>query len=336
MTAVGQERIEKARARLGGKSPAERRQLLRTDWGKLLGPVTPAQPPAVKAKSADDQPVAGARVERLILETEPGIVVPVVVLTPVKRTGKAPVVIGLAQGGKAAFLKDRAGELHKLIQGGTAVVLPDLRGIGETHSGGGQGQSSTDTNLSTHVELFGETLLGERLRDLRSVLAYLRTREDIDAKRLGLWGDSLAPSNPPDTNYQIPYGVDGRPRESEPLGGLLGLLGALFEDDVRAVYVAGGLVSYHSVLSHYAVLIPHGCSVPGALTAGDLCDLAGSLAPRPLRLEALVDHLNRPLTLAELTKAYGPAVQNYAATPRALGLADSRSSAANWMLEQLK
>ena len=31
------------------------------------------------------------------------------------------------------------------------------------------------------------------------------------------------------------------------------------------------------VLGHFAVLIPHDASVPGALTAGDLCDLAGSL-----------------------------------------------------------
>src|SRR5262249_20268567 len=162
------------RQRLAGKSADEQGRLLRDDWSKLLGPVNPAKPPVVKAQSSDDQPIAGARVERIVLEVEPGIVVPVVILMPVKLTGRAPVVVGLAQAGKAGFLKERANELQKLVQGGTLVVLPDLRGTGETRSGSSRGRDSGDTNLSVHVQLFGETLLGERLRDLRSVLAYLR------------------------------------------------------------------------------------------------------------------------------------------------------------------
>lgn len=36
--------------------------------------------------------------------------------------------------------------------------------------------------------MLGQTLLGDRLRDLRSVLRYLRGRTDLDAGRLDLWG----------------------------------------------------------------------------------------------------------------------------------------------------
>ncbi len=337
MSAEGQARIEKARQRLAGKSPAERRQLQRDDWSKLLGPINPAKPPVVKAASSDPQLSGSAKVERIVLEVEPGIVVPILVFTPAKLSGRAPVVIGLAQAGKAGFVKERAGELQKLVQGGSIVVLPDLRGTGETRSGRSRGQDSGDTNLSVHVQLFGETLLGQRLRDLRSVLAYLRDRKDIDPKRLALWGDSFTPPTPPDTNFKVPRGgVEGWPQESEPLGGLLALLGGLFEEDVRAVYLAGGLTSYHGVLTHFAVLIPHDAAVPGALTAGDLCDLAGSLAPRPLRLEALVDQQNRLLSATEAKKAYAPAVQSYAAALQALSFADQRSSAAAWLLAQLR
>ena len=271
-----------------------------------------------------------------MLEVEPGILVPVMILSPAKATGRAPAVVGLAQAGKAGFVQQRAPELLKLLQHGVMVVLPDLRGTGESRSGSSRGRDSSATNLSVHVQLFGETLLGQRLRDLRSVLAYLRDRPDVDPHRLALWGDSFAPPNPADTNFQVPHGVDGWPRESEPLGGLLALLGALFEDEIRAVYVAGGLNDYHAVLTHFAVLIPHDSSVPGALTAGDLCDLAGSLAPKPLRLEALVDHLNRTVSAAEMQRAYAPAVQAYAATPQAISLAETRSSSAVWLLEQLK
>src|SRR5262249_34325051 len=115
MAAIGQERIDAARKRLADKSPAERRQLLREDWSKLLGPVMPMRAPVVKSQSTDDQPLAGAKVERIILEVEPGIIVPMLVLTPVKLTGRAPVVVGLSQSGKAGFLKERAGELQKLV-----------------------------------------------------------------------------------------------------------------------------------------------------------------------------------------------------------------------------
>jgi dienelactone hydrolase len=328
MSALGQERIDAARKRLAGKSPAERRQLLRDDWSKLLGPVTPAKPNVVKAQAADDTSASAAKVERLILEVEPGIVVPVLILSSGKQNGRAPVVIGLAQSGKAGFLKERAGELQKLVQAGAIVVLPDVRGTGETRSG--------DTDLSVNLQLFGETLLGERLRDMRSVLAYLRERKDVDPKRIALWGDAFAAPNGADTNFKVPRGVEGWPRGPEPLGGLLALFGALFEDDIRAVYLAGGLSNYHGVLTHFAVLIPHSASVPGALTAGDLADVAASLAPRPLRLEALVDQQNRPVPAADLKKTYAATVQSYAATPQALSVAEARSSPATWLLEQIK
>jgi cephalosporin-C deacetylase-like acetyl esterase len=329
MSAVGQERIDKARQRLAGKAPEERRKILRDDWGKLLGPVAPAKVPTVQSRTTDEQPVAGANVERVVLEVEPGIVVPVLVLAPRKLTGRAPVVVGVAQGGKAGFLKERTDEVKRLLDGGVIVVLPDVRGTGETRTG-------DRTNLSVHVQLFGETMVGQRLRDLRSVLAYLRSRPDVDSKRLALWGDSFAPTNTAETNFQVQRRAEAWPRESEPLGGLLALLGALFEEDVRAVEFSGGLASYHGVLTHFAVLIPHDASVPGALTAGDLADLAGALAPRPLRLEGMVDHRNLALTAAEVQKLYEPAVKGYASTPRALTFGDKRGAAAAWLLEQLR
>jgi hypothetical protein len=52
-------------------------------------------------------------------------------------------------------------------------------------------------------------------------------------------------------------------------------------------------------------------------------------------LEALVDHLNRTVSAAEMQRAYAPAVQAYAAAPQAIGLAETRSSSAVWLLEQL-
>jgi hypothetical protein len=336
MTEMATARIERARAGLAGKSVEERGRSLRAAWSKLLGPIAPARPAILKATATDARAVPGANLERLVLEVEPGILVPLVVVAPRTRARQNPVVIGLAQAGKAAFFKERSGELRKLLDAGVTVVLPDLRGTGETQSDSARGKDSRSTDHSVHVQLFGESLLGQRLRDLRSVLAYLRTRPDIDSRRMALWGDSFAPTNSAKTTFKVPHGVDGWPVHAEPLGGLLGLLGALYEADVRAVFVSGGLTGYQSVLTHFAVLVPHDACVPGALTAGDLCDLAGALAPRSLHLERMVDHLNRLVSTDELRRTYAPAIKAYSERPGALTFGDQPSSPAAWLVEQLQ
>ena len=138
----------------------------------------------------------------------------------------------------------------------------------------------------------------------------------------------------------MPLDAD-QPNIAEPLGGLLALFGALYEDDVKAVYVRGGLVGYQSVLGSQFVNIPHDVIVPGALTASDLCDVAAGLYPRPLRLEGLVDGLNRRVKRDVLEKTYDPARIAYGdGKPQsALRLSDEPSSAADaakWLLDNLK
>src|SRR5262249_22748443 len=143
------------------------------------------------------------------------------------------------------------------------------------------------TSLSATEWLLGRTHLGSRLGDLRSVLRYLRGRTDLDGKRLALWGDSFAPPNPADLNLSVPLDAQRLPQQSEPLGGLLALLGALFEKEVWAVSVEGGLVGYLSLLQGPFCYVPHDALVPDVFAAGDLCDLAAALAPRALRLHGL-------------------------------------------------
>ena len=336
MREAADDRIARARRRIAAVAPAERRGLLRDEWSRLLGPIGLARPPVVKRRLAGELPASTARVERLVLETEPCIAVPAIILIPVRLAGRAPVVVCLAQAGKARFLAERGPEIAHLLEGGAIAVLPDLRGTGESRAGGDRGPTGEDTDLSVHLQLFGETLLGERLRDLRSVLAYLRTRDDVDARRIALWGDSFAPPNPPGADFKVPRGIDGGPRISEPLGGLLALLGTLYEDEVRAVYIARGLAGYRGVLGHFEVLIPHDASVPGALEAGDLPEVAACLAPRPLRLEAMVDGMNRPISAEALREEYGPALELHASVPDAISFSAESSSPAAWLLDRLR
>jgi cephalosporin-C deacetylase-like acetyl esterase len=304
MTAAADERIARARKSLSGKGAEERNAILRRSWSRILGRIEPAGVPKAIDKRAESS-IANATVERITLQVEADVVMPLLLLIPKNsKANKSPVVIGLAQAGKAGFLENRSDDIAKLLGSGVAVCLPDLRGTGETKPGSSRGRTSADTGRSTVTELFNETVLGSRLRDLLSVVAYLKTRDNLDSGRLALWGDSFAAVNSQKTNFSVPHGVDDRAKESEPVGGLLALLGGLFVPQVKAVYVNGGLSEFRSVLAHHDVFVPHDAAVPGALSTGDIADLASGLAPRPIRIGNLVDGLNRTVADRDVVSIY--------------------------------
>jgi dienelactone hydrolase len=313
LTAIGSERAEAARKQYTDLSPAAKRQRMRDEWARLLGGVDPKPDPKILKRERER--LGTVTVERLALEVEPGIVVPLLLLVPERKdAARLPLVVALAQQGKQAFLKDRSQALAEMLAAGTVVCLPDLRGTGETAPGDrSHGRSSASTSLSATELMLGRTLFGERVRDLRSVLGYLRGRKDFDSHRFALWGDSFAPTNPHDRNLTVPLDADRFPEQAEPLGGLLALFGALYEDDIRAVCARGSLVSWQSVLESPFCYVPHDCIIPGAMTSGDLCDIAAVVVPRPLKLEGLVDGLNREVSVEELRQTYEPARKMYRA-----------------------
>jgi cephalosporin-C deacetylase-like acetyl esterase len=336
---LGAKQVEAARQRLAGMTAVERRRQLRADWQRLLGDVTPTADPKVVAHR--HRQLANLTVEHLALEVERDIVVPLVLLVPDHKPDvRLGVVVVLAQAGKEALIQKRADVLAELLGAGVAVCLPDVRGTGESRlTDASRRHGGASTSLSATEWLLGQTLVGARLRDLRSVLRYLRTRADVAPGRVALWGDSLAPPNPTDRNLAVPLEVDPFPDQAEPLGELLALFGALYEDDIRVVSIRGGLVSYHSLLQSPFCYVPHDALVPAALTVGDLADVASALAPRPLRLAGMVDGLNRPVPAEVLEKQLATVQAAYHGLE-----ADSRlfmegrkstSRAARWVVDQL-
>jgi hypothetical protein len=338
---LAEKQIKAARRRLAGLAPPARRKQLRRVWTRLLGRVTPPADP--KLLRRQKQQVGKVAVERLVLEVESGMVVPVVLLAPAHQKGtRLPVVVGLAQGGKQGFLRHRPEALAEALRGGAAVCLPDLRGIGETRPAGtSRRHGGADTSLSAAEWMLGETLLGARLRDLRCVLRYLRGRPDLDPRRVALWGDSFAPPNPRGRNLAVPLDAARFPDQAEPLGGLLALLGGLFEEDVRAVVVSGGLLGYRSLLDSPFLYVPHDALVPGVFSAGDVCDLAAALAPRGLWVEGLVDGLNLEVTVARTAREFAPVRTVYRSLKAASQLhlekkGETRRPAIRWLLRQFR
>jgi cephalosporin-C deacetylase-like acetyl esterase len=312
----------------------QRRDRLQKSWSALLGDIEPKD--AIKATEIDTQSVGDVSVCRVKLEVERGIVVPLLMLLPkTKKDARPACVIAVAQEGKAGFLKHRAEEIAALLEGGVAVCLPDLRGTGETRPGEDRGRQSTATAVSSTELMLGQTLVGSRLRDLRSVLSYLRKRNDIDGRHLAVWGDSFASVNADDFRAAVPLDAEKFPELSEPLGGLLALLVNLYELDIQAVLARGTLAGFGSVLQSPFCYLPHDVIVPGAIAIGDLDVLAFSGNVREVRLESLVDGLNRRVGTKRLHE-YFPLIHDCEKDPKSPILSEEPRDAAKWLLEVLQ
>jgi len=75
---------------------------------------------------------------------------------------------------------------------------------------------------------------------------------------------------------------------------------------VKAVYVRGGLVSFKSLLDSPFCYFPHDAVIPGILQSDNygLADIAKMHEQRGLRLEGLVDGLNRRVDQKAIEKEY--------------------------------
>ena len=345
---LAEQRLAGLRSRLVDLDPNARRVRIRRIWAELLGPVTPKDP--LKAIGVSEETAeGGVRVEHLCLETELGIIVPVLMLLPriASSDSPVPVVVAVCEAGKAELLRARSAEIATLVETGVAVCLPDLRGFGETSPGGSVGRGSTMTTLSCRDQVLGQTLVGSRLRDLRSVLSYLRSRLDLTglaeaqpqkaaAGRIGLWGDSLASVNPPERSEVVPLGANNPNVQSQPEGGLLAMLVALFEDDIEFVYARGTFASFRSLLDSPFLYAPHASVIPGALARSDVCDLTAVLAPRPVWLAGAIDGVNKAAAEDQIADALRLATDAY----RAAGVEDllkigDGGSVSAWMIEKL-
>ena len=334
---MGKEQLETARSRRRSLGPKERVSQLRQELKPMLGDIEPAT--EARAERFWNRSVGGTEVEAMSLTVEDGIAVPVLLIRPAGRQSAA-VVVGIAQEGKDRFLSNRAKEIEALLRAGVAVCLPDVRATGETapasdRAEGGAYQSVAQTEFD-----LGRSLLGSRLKDLRTVLAYLRKRPDIDGQKVALWGDSFAPPNPANL-WLDELEFEGGPQiqhRAEPMGAHLALLGALYEDGVRAVVARGGLAGYLTVLENAFAYIPSEDVIFGVLKAGDVADIAAALAPRPLVLEGLVNGRNIRVPETVLQSALDPARSAYRETgaAEALTMRSEPRDISGWLANRLR
>lgn len=281
-------------------SPAERLQSIREAWAQVLGDVTPHAD--LKVESRGDEQVEKLKVERWLITGERDIRLPMLQLIPDHGSAKIPVTLVVTQQGKQEFLKRRSKLVAQLLEH-SAICLVDVRGTGETRADSDRGRRSADTGLAASELMLGETLLGARLRDVRTVMKYLRGRPEFN--QIALLGDSLAPVNGPGINVNRPLETE-QPHLAEPSGPILALLAGLFEDERMLIVARGGLIDYRSLFDSQFVHVPFDVIVPGAATIGDLPYLAQIVNARhTLHISDLIDGLNRPAITPQLAKRYG-------------------------------
>ncbi len=219
--------------------------------------------------------------EKVLLRTTPDTSMPVYVLTPAGATRPLPVVIafhghgygvkdivGLWENGEE---RDTPDGYHRdfavaLCRRGFAVAAPEISCFGERQTDfshlntrvPGQPVPSTCAHTAALAMHLGGTALGLRVLDGRRLIDYLETRDDVDAGRLGAMG------------------ISG--------GGMHTFFSTALDRRIRACVVSG----YYGTFAD-SILAMHHCPcnfVPGMGQFGEMYDLVGLIAPRPMLAEA--------------------------------------------------
>ena len=297
----------------------------------MLGDIDPLETPRVArhVRRPDRRDV--------LLEVEPDLEIGFTLLEPTAgHSERAPTVVGIAQSGARSLLVHRARLVRSLRRRGARVCLVDLRATGPSPGGDEfRGRHARSTIASSAALMLNDPIVAQQLRDLRTILCHLREEARPTRSPLVLWGDSTAAANGPGVPVDVPFDSGPGPELCEPMGPFLALLGGLFENDVRAVYAAGGLIGFRSILDSPFVHVPHDALTPGLLQVADVVDLVNALAPMPLRLEAFVDGRNRPVTAADLDRELGGAPRARRTAARTFAASAARASpteVARWMI----
>jgi len=178
----GEAVLAQARARLsqkGGKERARRR------LGKLLWPQGVPRG-RVMAEARGTTQAAKSQTEKLLLHTEPGVVVPCVLHAP--GSGRRKVVILVDDAGKSSP-RGRV-VARKMVSRGFTVAAVDPRGWGETTGRELSEDGAIDEHYASQRALiFGRPLMGMRALDLVRTRDYVKQR--WPSSTVGLYGIGL-------------------------------------------------------------------------------------------------------------------------------------------------
>ncbi len=146
----------------------------------------------VKAERLGPARIGPFEWEKVILRRDGEIPLPILQAFPEKEVQK--VVIWFSDRGKSR-LADSVALMKRYLREGAAVLLCDLRGFGETADkaefNDPKYYSSEYRNAMLAVHI-GESLAGERVRDVRTVLDYVKSEQRLSHRPVGIFASGAA------------------------------------------------------------------------------------------------------------------------------------------------
>ncbi|HKA05606.1 MAG TPA: hypothetical protein VKD71_00020 [Gemmataceae bacterium] len=219
-------------------------------------------------------------------------------------------------------------------------MIADLAGTGVDRPGDGRGRTSYSAALTSTGLMTRCNVMQIHWAEAEVIFEFISHTGVTDWDRVVLWGESCSPPVPAGEELAVPVDVK-QPRLAAPEGAVIASTLAAAKSNRREPYkgviARGGLVSYRSVLDSPFVHVPHDALPINVFRAGDLPDVWAHLAPKPLRLEGLVDGANRRVTGEKLAKALQPVTEAF----KKGGLVVKEdytpdAELAKWIVEQLK
>jgi hypothetical protein len=212
-------------------------------------------------------------VEKYFVKGEGDYIIPYLLMIPDRPNNKA--LIYLHPTGKSAEASV-GGEMEWFVRNGFTVLAPDLIGIGEMGPGDFHGDSyieGVSYNLWFASMLIGRSIVGIRAGDVVRLARLLKITKGINEV----------------------YGFARK--EMTPVL----LHAAAFDSAIARIALIEPYSSYRSIVMNrfYDPEFVHS-TVPGALTAYDLPDLAASLAPRKLLIAGVTDGIGKNTDSADI------------------------------------
>jgi dienelactone hydrolase len=238
--------------------------------------------------------------QKIILRTSAQSELPLYLLVPKSIRGNRPAVLALH--GHGYGVKDIVGlwedgserkspdGYHRdfaceLAERGFVVAAPEISCFGERQFTNttfrAEGLNGSCHNVATYATMLGKSAAGLRVMDGIRVVDYLQRQKFVDVDNIGVMG------------------ISG--------GGMHAFFSAAVDPRIKAAVVSGYFCDWrHSILSIFHCT----CNfVPGMLTLGELSDLAGLIAPRPVLVESgirdeifPIEHVKR--TVAKARRAW--------------------------------
>jgi len=237
------------------------------DLRALIGVAEPTGAPLATLRRVPSREVD---VEAVEVQSAAQVWVPAWLFLPRGRKSDNPVVLALEPGGRNRQWPE--GQLYQsLAVRGYPVCVPDVRGIGDLAPEFGRGNPQQAEEHEHENEyawaglIFGRPLVGQRVSDILALVAGCEKHPALQGRRIV---------------------VAARGKLTVPA-----LFAAALDKDKRVsdLYLAGGLVSFRSVVDTDNYDCPFANFVPNLLRHTDLPEVAAALAPRRLTLAGTVD-----------------------------------------------